>query len=110
MLSGGQRQRVALARALYKDGDLVLLDDVLSAVDHETEAALVGDPGGLGLSDRRPTVVIVSHRVSALRHCDRVVVLEGGRVVDQGSPAELLRRPGLFLETALAQRPQGGAP
>ncbi len=107
MLSGGQRQRVALARALYKDGDLVLLDDVLSAVDHQTESELVGAPGGLGLSDRRPTVVIVSHRVSALRHCDRVVVLDAGRVVDQGSPAELLQRPGPFLETALAQRPEG---
>lgn len=105
LLSGGQRQRVALARALARPGArLLLLDDVLSAVDHETERSLVttlrrrSAAGG-------PTTFIVSHRVSALQHCDVVLVLEEGRLVDQASPAELLRRPGPFAEAAAHQRP-----
>jgi len=107
MLSGGQRQRVALARALSRPADLVLLDDVLSAVDHHTEARLVETLSALADSDGgRPTQVIVSHRVSAIRHADIVLVLHQGRLVDQGRPAELLARPGPFLEAALAQTPK----
>ncbi|MGB0591228.1 MAG: ABC transporter ATP-binding protein [Myxococcota bacterium] len=93
-LSGGQRQRVALARAFFRDYDLLLLDDVLSAVDHATEEQLVDaiyartafEGGG------RRTAVIVSHRLSVLSKADRVLVLEDGKMVDIAPHAELITR------------------
>jgi ATP-binding cassette subfamily B protein len=99
MLSGGQRQRVALARGLYRGGDLLILDDVLSAVDHQTEAQLVETIAGLAREVDGPTVLIASHRLSALRHCDSVIVLDGGRLVDSGPHAELVERPGIYRDT-----------
>ena len=102
MLSGGQRQRVALARALYRGPPLLLLDDVLSAVDQGTEARLVA--AIRGLHDRRagvvvPTTVIVSHRTSVLEHADEILVLDGGEVVERGTHAELVARGGIYAET-----------
>ncbi len=95
-LSGGQRQRAALARGLLREGTCVLLlDDVLSAVDHATEARLIDTLRKRG----DVTTVLVAHRVSALMHADLVLVLDRGRQVDLGSPAELLERPGPFLDT-----------
>jgi len=99
MLSGGQRQRVALARALIRGADLVLLDDVLSAVDHKTEQALVKGLRGEGSGRAAPpTVVIVSNRVSAVRHADNIVVIEDGRVVDQGTHGDLRGRAGFYQD------------
>ena len=109
MLSGGQRQRAALARALYKQGDIIVLDDVLSAVDHETEHHLVNALSTLGEAGARPTTFIASHRLSALRHADLVLVFDSGALVDQGSHSELVDRPGPYRETWLAQRPEGAA-
>ncbi len=103
MLSGGQRQRTALARGLYRDCDVVMLDDVLSAVDHQTEARLVDTLSDLARSERAPTTFIVSHRLSAIRHADRILVLEDGRLTDQGRHAELITRPGLYRDTWLVQ-------
>jgi ATP-binding cassette subfamily B protein len=103
MLSGGQRQRVALARGLYRGGDLLILDDVLSAVDHHTEAQLVETVAGLAHRPEAPTVLISSHRLSALRHCDLVLVLEGGRLVASGPHKELIERPGIYRDTWLVQ-------
>jgi ATP-binding cassette subfamily B protein len=106
MLSGGQRQRVALARALYREqADVVLLDDVLSAVDHETERALVDALSAVRGAAGRPTTFIVSHRLSAIRHADSILVLDEGRLVDQGSHEELQRRPGPYREAWIAQQP-----
>lgn len=103
MLSGGQRQRVALARGLYRGGDLLILDDVLSAVDHETEAALVETVAGLAREPSAPSIFIASHRLSALRHCDVTLVLDGGRLVDQGNHEELASRPGPYRDAWLVQ-------
>lgn len=104
MLSGGQRQRVALARGLYRRGDVLILDDVLSAVDHATEAGLVDTLEDLSGADGGPTVLIASHRLSALRRTDLVLVMDRGRLIDIGRHDELVERPGIYRETWLAQR------
>jgi len=103
MLSGGQRQRVALARGLYRGGDALILDDVLSAVDHQTEAALVETVAGLAHEPSAPTIFIASHRLSALRHCDVTLVLDRGRLVDQGTHEELTSRPGPYRDAWIVQ-------
>lgn len=111
-LSGGQRQRSALARALYAPFRILLLDDVVSAVDHRTERALIrnlyegarqAETDAHGLKALQ-TSVIVSHRISALQHADQILVLEQGRLVDSGTHAELSARPGLYLECWLKQQ------
>jgi ABC-type multidrug transport system fused ATPase/permease subunit len=92
MLSGGQRQRAALARAFYRDFDLLLLDDVLSAVDHNTEKRLIDSIyETIQKQGRSATTLIVSHRISALRHADKIIVLDDGKVVAEGRHDELLR-------------------
>jgi ATP-binding cassette subfamily B protein len=92
-LSGGQRQRTAIARALLKDPSILILDDPLSAVDARTEEEILAS-----LADYygSRTVIIVSHRLSALRDCDRIIVLEAGEVVEQGSHEELLALGGRY--------------
>ncbi len=99
-LSGGQRQRVALARALLRDAPIVLLDDVLSAVDHATEQELIATLRGRSGATR----LVVSHRLSALVHADFILVLDAGRLVDQGTHDELLSRPGAYRDAWLAQQ------
>lgn len=102
-LSGGQRQRVALARALARSHQLLLLDDVLSAVDHHTEAELIQSLRAAG-GEGRCTTVIIANRVSALAHADLVLVLEEGRIAQLGSPADLQQQPGRYRDTWLAQQ------
>jgi ABC-type multidrug transport system fused ATPase/permease subunit len=92
-LSGGQRQRVALARALIAGGRVLVLDDPLSAVDTHTEHVLVG---GLRPAVEGLTVLIAAQRLSTIEIADRAVVLEDGVVAEEGRPAELLARDGLF--------------
>ncbi len=103
-LSGGQRQRVALARGLARDTDLVILDDVLSAVDHHTEQELLRMLRARRTDGRVPTRIIVSHRLSALEQADLVLVLDEGRLVDQGTHAQLLARPGPYRDAWTTQR------
>lgn len=109
-LSGGQRQRVALARAFYRDFDLLLLDDVLSAVDHATETRLI-EAIYRRLEARegtRSTALIVSHRVSVLAQADRVLVLDGGRIVDEGHHDQLITRDsGVYRRAWLLQQAEG---
>ncbi len=95
-LSGGQRQRVALGRALLAKPAILLLDDSLSAVDVETEQHIIESLRGLAAQALRPTIIMVSHRLSVLRAADRIVGLEAGRVVEQGRHDELLHAGGLY--------------
>lgn len=96
-LSGGQKQRLALARALFAKPDLLLLDDAFSAVDTATEERIVQ-----GLREALPdtAVLLVSHRVSTLKLCSRVLILEDGRISADGSPEDLLQQEGFFFEMA----------
>ena len=94
-LSGGQKQRVAFARAILKPCDLLILDDVLSAVDHDTERLLVERIHSLAVAR---SILVVSHRISVLERADRVVVLDRGRVVDEGHHRELATREGPYRE------------
>ncbi len=100
-LSGGQKQRVALARALAKRPEILILDDALSAVDAETEARILE---GLKSVLGRQTTMLISHRVTALRHADWIVVLDKGRIVEEGTHAALLEKGGLYAELERLQR------
>jgi ATP-binding cassette subfamily B protein len=100
-LSGGQKQRAALARALARKPSIVLLDDALSAVDTHTEAAILGELRG-ALAGR--TAVIASHRISAIRDATWIIVLEEGRIIEQGRHADLLEAGGRYW--ALLRRQQ----
>ena len=100
MLSGGQRQRTALARALALDPRILILDDTLSAVDAQTEAAIQRE---LDAVFEGRTVIVVSSRVSAVRGADLIVVLDDGRLVEQGRHEELLVRGGLYARLAQEQ-------
>ena len=92
-LSGGQKQRVAIARTLLKDNHVLIFDDSLSAVDTETDAQIRS-----ALHDRAKdtTTLIISHRITTLSQADFILVLEDGRMADQGTHAELCSRPGLY--------------
>lgn len=93
MLSGGQKQRTAIARALLKDPVILVLDDPLSAVDARTEEEILQE---LASYYGMRTVLVVSHRLSAVRDCDVIVVLDDGAVAEQGRHDELLARQGLY--------------
>jgi ATP-binding cassette subfamily B protein len=100
-LSGGQKQRVALARALLARPRVLILDDPLSAVDAKTETALI-DALQRHCSDS--TLVLITHRVSAAARCDRIVVMDGGRIVEQGAHDVLARAGGLYSRFVEEQR------
>lgn len=92
-LSGGQRQRIAIARALYKDAPLLFMDEITSALDTSTERALLDSLFSL---EERPAMVYVTHRLSVLQPFDRILVMEEGRVAEQGTFAELREKDGIF--------------
>ncbi len=92
-LSGGQRQRIAIARALLTDPRILILDEATSALDYESERMIQQNMGHIC---RQRTVFIIAHRLSAVSHCNRIIVIDGGRIVEQGSHAELLQRGGPY--------------
>jgi len=104
-LSGGQKQRVAIARALVMDSEFLILDDSLSAVDAETERSILD-----ALLARRKgrTTIIISHRVSTLRYADKVLVLDQGKQLEYGSPAELVNAQGFYSRMAAIQQLDSG--
>jgi ATP-binding cassette subfamily B protein len=108
-LSGGQKQRTAIARSVAAEREILILDDSLSSVDAETEKNILDalfELSRLRALARAPlTMLIVSHRVSALNRADRVIVLDKGRIIEEGAPAELAALSGgFYARTAALQR------
>ncbi len=103
MLSGGQKQRISLGRAMSQPCDLLILDNVLSAVDYDTERFLLREIHELlrpqsGAAPLVKAMLIVSHRVTSMEQADHILVLDEGQVVDEGTHAELIQRPGYYQE------------
>jgi ABC-type multidrug transport system fused ATPase/permease subunit len=99
-LSGGQKQRLAIARALLKDAPVLLLDEATSNVDTETEQ-LIQEALNRLMAGR--TSIVIAHRLGTIRRADLVLVLDGGRLVEAGPPADLLARDGAFAGLLRAQ-------
>ncbi|HJN26175.1 MAG TPA: ABC transporter ATP-binding protein [Rhodospirillales bacterium] len=92
-MSGGQRQRVSIARALYHNPDILILDEATAALDNKTEKE-VSD--AINLLGGEKTLIIIAHRLSTVRHCDRIVLLDGGKIVDSGAFEELAKSNAYF--------------
>lgn len=99
-LSGGQKQRVSIARAIIKNPEILLFDDCLSAVDTETEEAILNN---LFKICKNKTTIIVSHRVSSARNADKIIILDEGRILQQGTHSQLLNIDGYYKELYLKQ-------
>ncbi|MFD1256065.1 ABC transporter ATP-binding protein [Mucilaginibacter terrae] len=113
-LSGGQKQRVSIARAIMKQPQILVFDDCLSAVDTRTEEEILGN---LGRVMKSKTSIIIAHRISTIRSADKILVMDDGRIAEQGSHQQLMERKGIYydlyekqlLEEETPSPPEGGA-
>ncbi|MDU6377713.1 MAG: ATP-binding cassette domain-containing protein, partial [Bradyrhizobium sp.] len=99
-LSGGQRQRIAIARAILRDAPLLLLDEATSALDAESETLVQTALEGL-MKDR--TTLVIAHRLATVLSCDRILVMDRGRIVEQGTHSSLVAANGLYARLARLQ-------
>jgi len=99
-LSGGQKQRVAIARALLSNPRILVFDEATSALDYETERIIQSN---MQLISKDRTVIIVAHRLSAVRHADRILAMDNGRVVEMGPHDELISRRGYYANLVSLQ-------
>lgn len=99
-LSGGERQRLAIARALLKDAPVLVLDEPTSSIDAANEAEITE---ALSELSRGRTSIVIAHRLSTVRDADRIVVMQGGRIVESGAHQELLARAGAYADLVSAQ-------
>ncbi len=106
-LSGGQRQRIGIARALYHDPELLIFDEATSALDSVTEQAVMEAVYTLG---QKKTIVMIAHRLSTVRACDRIYVLDRGRIVAEGPYDELLSTSEMFRAMATQGAHAGNPP
>ena len=104
LLSGGQRQRISIARALLKDANVILLDEATSFLDVENETKI---QKALSTLIKNKTVIIIAHRMRTIANADKIVVLEDGKIAEQGLPDELIGRDGLFRRMVELQKLSG---
>ena len=101
-LSGGQRQRIAIARALLTNPRILIFDEATSALDYESEKQVMKNIEAIG-GDR--TMLLIAHRLSTVAHCDRILVIDHGHLVEQGTPQELLAKGGIYAKLYTQQNP-----
>ncbi|MDD4264613.1 MAG: ATP-binding cassette domain-containing protein, partial [Firmicutes bacterium] len=104
-LSGGERQRIAIARAILHDPRILILDEATSSVDTETEQKIQQAIDRLVVNR---TTIAIAHRLSTLRNADKLIVIEEGKIVEAGSPSELIKRKGYYYELVMAQEIDSG--
>ena len=100
-LSGGERQRISIARALLKNAPIVLLDEATASMDAESET-LIQDALSVLLKDK--TVMVIAHRMRTVANADKIVVLDDGKVCEMGTPAELMKKGGLYAHLVELQQ------